>query len=144
MDQAKEDLVTLVKDKHISSIQIMADRLGIQEDGVRDLLGQLRDEGLLEGHFTEDGSRFFRSDVNVEATPESVEEEYVPEFMQYNTKPGRIVAYIGLMVMVLGGIIYYLSAGNLYYQNIGMLLLGFGLIILLPGLYWIGRRKTPM
>ncbi len=144
MDQAKQDLLTLVNEKHISAVQIMANRLGIEEDQVRNLLTQLIEEGLLDGHITEDGSRFFRSNVKVEITPESVEEEYVPEFMKYNTKPGKIVAYIGLMVMVLAIVFMVLFAGNIYYQNIGMVLLGFGLLILLPGLYWIGRRKTPM
>lgn len=144
MDQAKEDLVTLVNEKHISAVQIMANRLGIEEDEVRNLLTQLIEEGLLDGHITEDGSRFYRSNVEVEVTPESVEEEYVPDFMKYNTKPGKLVAYVGIMVMVFGGIIYVLSAANLYYQNIGMVLLLFGLIALLVGGYWIGRRKTPM
>lgn len=144
MDQAKRDLVTLVNEKHISAVQIMANRLGIEEDEVRNLLTQLIEEGLLNGHITEDGSRFYRSNMKVEITPESVEEEYVPEFMKYNTKPGKLVAYVGFMVMVFGGIIYFLSAANLYYQNIGMVLLLFGLIALLVGGYWIGRRKTPM
>ena len=141
MDQAKRDLVN---EKHISAVQIMANRLGIEEDEVRNLLTQLIEEGLLNGHITEDGSRFYRSNMKVEITPESVEEEYVPEFMKYNTKPGKLVAYVGFMVMVFGGIIYFLSAANLYYQNIGMVLLLFGLIALLVGGYWIGRRKTPM
>jgi hypothetical protein len=144
MDEAKSKLVSLVNDKDISAVQLMADRLGIDEDGVRKLLIELVEEGLLDGHISEDGRRFFKSKVNVQATPETVEQEYVPEFMKYNTKIGKLVAYIGIMIMVLAGAFVVFLSNSVYYQNLGLVLLLVGLIITLAGLYWIGRRKTPM
>jgi hypothetical protein len=144
MDEAKSKLVSLVNDKDISAVQLMADRLGIDEDGVRKLLIESVEEGLLDGHISEDGRRFFKSKVNVQATPETVEQEYVPEFMKYNTKIGKLVAYIGIMIMVLAGAFIIFLSDSVYYQNLGLVLLLVGLIIALAGLYWIGRRKTPM
>ncbi len=142
MADAKERLVDLVKNRDLSSIQVMASELSLDEDEVRSFLAELATEGRLNGYITEDGKRFFRSDITV-PTPGHTTPEDVPEFLKYDTLPGKFLAFVGLMIMVIAGVLLAIFSGTIYYENLGTALLLIGLVTTMAGCYHIGRRKTP-
>ncbi len=143
MINAEDRIVTLVMEQDISSIQILASELRMEEDGVRELLNELTSRGKLDGYITEDGKRYFRKDVKVHP-PVKHHEEDVPEFMKYDTWPGRFIAMIGVLLIICAVVILTVFSGILYYENVGMALILIGIIITISGCYYIGRRKTPM
>ncbi|MFW9908327.1 MAG: hypothetical protein ACFFEF_07110 [Candidatus Thorarchaeota archaeon] len=144
MSDMKETLVQLIMDHDISAIQILAEKIGADEDTTRSLLEELTAEGKLDGYLTEDGRRYFRAKVDVSHKPTITMKEPTPEFLSYNTRPGRIVAIIGFIIIIAGFVVLSLSGGIMYYENLGLSILLFGVMIALSGCYWIGRRKTPI
>ncbi len=143
MTNEKDRLTDFIMERDISSIQLLASNLLTDEDTVRNLLADLILEGKLDGYITEDGKRFFKNQVPVHHSKESKSDD-LPEFMKYNTAPGRFLAFIGVMIMILAGILLSLFPRIIYYENLGVTLLFVGLAITLFGCYYIGRRKTPM
>ncbi|MBN2230850.1 MAG: hypothetical protein JW779_14780 [Candidatus Thorarchaeota archaeon] len=142
MVDRKEMLIKLVMERDISSIQVMADDLLTDEDTIRNLLEELVSEGKLKGYITADGRRFFRRDVSPPS--KELKHEDVPEFMKYNTAPGKYTALIGIIIMIVAGTLLSLFSGIIYYENMGVSLLLIGIAITLTGCCYIGRRKTPM
>lgn len=136
-------LVQLIMERDISSIQIMASDLLIDEDTIRDLLKELVEEGRLQGYITEDGRRFFRKDIPIHPSKKPKQED-VPEFMKYNSTPGMFLAVIGITMMIMAGVLLALFPRIIYYENVGVSLLLIGVVVALSGCYYIGRRKTPM
>ncbi|MFW9918784.1 MAG: hypothetical protein ACFFED_04245 [Candidatus Thorarchaeota archaeon] len=143
MSDKREMLVQLIMERDISSIQIMASDLLIDEDTIRDLLKELVEEGRLQGYITEDGRRFFRKDIPIHPSKKPKQED-VPEFMKYNSTPGMFLAVIGITMMIMAGVLLALFPRIIYYENVGVSLLLIGVVVALSGCYYIGRRKTPM
>ncbi|MHA2424522.1 MAG: hypothetical protein ACXAEF_07025 [Candidatus Thorarchaeota archaeon] len=143
MIDMKERLVHLVNEEDLSAVQLLAGEIGIAEDDTRNLLEEILREGLIDGYLTEDGKRIFKNSVELSDKPSIKSEEKLPEFLSYNTTPGRIVAFIGIIICIVGGILLATSGGIIYYENLGTILLLAGAIITMLGAYWIGRLKTP-
>ncbi len=143
MAEKKELLVNLIMDRDISAIQIMASDLLTDEDTIRTLLQELLSEGRIDGYITEDGKRFFKKKLPLHPSTEHKQED-VPEFLRYNTAPGRFLALVGVILMIMAGALLALFPRNIYYENVGVTLLLIGVAIALSGCYYIGRRKTPM
>ncbi len=70
--------------------------------------------------------------------------EEEPEFLKFNTKPGRYAAEAGLAVVVISYLTLVIFHGNMDVENVtvGMILIGF--LSIMAGCYYIGRRKTPL
>ncbi len=140
---AKEILIHHIMELDVSAIQLLAEAVDADEEETRILIEELVREGKLEGHITEDGRRFFKTQVRVSDKPSIIQEEdEVPEFLTFNTRPGRFIATIGIIIAVVSLVILSLSGGIQYYENLGLGLLLFGTIILLSGCFWIGRAPT--
>ena len=65
----KTRLYQIVAENKISSLDMMSDIIGTDEELVRSVLEELVDEGALEGSFTPDGQRFFLTEVTVSTAP---------------------------------------------------------------------------
>jgi len=142
MDDLREKLRNMIVVEDISAIQIMSERTGLSEDDVRDVLHEIVEAGELSGHFTPDGSRFFRDDIPPPPATKGPEEE-PPEFMKYDTRPGRIVATIGFIVVVGSLVGRVIVSGSVAAENVAHISLLAGLVVLMAGCYQIGRRPTP-
>ena len=113
MSEKKDELVDLVLNENVSAIQILVDRLGITSDEVIDLINDLLKEGKLNGTITEDGSRFFKSDVKLSEAPTIERSEDLPDFMSFNSKPGMVTAIIGFIIIAAGVIVNAYSSDAL-------------------------------
>lgn len=142
MNKDEESLVNLILKENISAIVTMAERLRIPSEEVKTKIQELIDRGELSGNLTEDGQRFFKSTITVSSAPTISHEEKQPEFLTYNTMPGKIIAVVGFFVLA-GGIIVNAIAVEIQEQNIAIILILIGLMVFLIGLYLIARRGGP-
>ena len=86
MIKAEETLLKMIMEENISSIYIMGSRLGETPEVVNSIISELMQAGHVEGHFSEDGKRFFRTDAKVVDRPILAVEDEGPSFLQYNTR----------------------------------------------------------
>jgi hypothetical protein len=120
----------------------LSERTGLKTDDVADLINELMSKGKLNGTLTEDSSRFFKSTVKVSDARVIPREEKLPEFLSYNTKPGKVTAIVGFLILASGGLATVL-ASDLQEENFAALLIFVGLLVFLLGLYFIARRGSP-
>jgi len=143
MTNMKERLIHLVTVDDLSSVQMMSSELGIPQEEVGTLLTELTEEGTLNGYLTEDGERYFRHDVKVSEAPVIDRKESVPDFMKFDTRPGKVAALFGLVVAVIGAYTLMTADGNLQIENIGAVLALIGVASIMAGLFYLTMRKTP-
>ena len=142
MSEKEKKLVSLVVELNVSAIVTLSEKLEIEPEAVIEMINELISDGKLQGTITEDGKRFFRSDAKVSDAPVIEREDTIPEFLSYNTRPGYIVAIIGAVILVSGGIVN-LNAADAVEQNFAAGLFLLGLAVLFAGLYYVARRNTP-
>ncbi len=142
MEDKKEKLVSLIIDHNVSAIVKFSEKLELDKEEVIELLNELVAEERLHGSITDDGTRFFRSDAKVSTAPVIEREENLPEFLSYNTRPGYIIALIGMCILVAAGVTS-VSAPDITQQNFGAVLFFVGLVVLFVGAWFVARRKTP-
>ena len=143
MTNMKERLVLLVKVDDLSSVQMMSSDLGISEEEVRIFLTELTQEGTLNGYLSEDGERYFKRDVKVSEAPVIHREEDVPDFLKFDTRPGRIAAIFGLALAAIGVFGLVNSGDDLQMENFGAVLTLIGAVVTMAGLFYLTMRKTP-
>lgn len=142
MSDKKDELIDLVLMQNVSGIQIFADRLQITTEEVIELINELLEEGKLNGTLTEDGSRFFKSDVKLSAAPTIERDDVPPSFLSFNTRPAITIVILGFIIIV-SGLVVNAFAFDVIEQNFAAVLIFVGLMIILSGLYYISQRKTP-
>ena len=122
---------------------MMSSELGIPQEEVKTLLTELTEEGTINGHLTEDGKRYFKHDAKVSEAPVIQGREDVPDFMKFDTRPGKIAALFGLIVAVIGSYGFMTADGNLPMENFGAVLMLIGVAVIMIGCFYISMRKTP-
>jgi len=132
----------LIKDANLSSIEVMSEELGVNQEEVRMMLHELLEQGVLRGRITEDGIRFFQDGLRVSEQPSVSVKEKEPRLLKYSTKPGRYVAEAGLAVVVISYLSIVIFHGNIDVENIAVGMILVGLLLLAAGCYYVGRRKT--
>jgi hypothetical protein len=140
----KDHLAHMVKDENLSSIEVMSDEVGVSQDEVRTMLRELLEQGVLKGRITEDGMRFFQDGVRVSEHPSIPTKEEEPEFMKFNTRPGRYAAEAGLAVVVISYLTMAIFGGNMDVENVAVGMIFVGFLLMAAGCYYVGRRKTPL
>ena len=143
MNDKEEQLVYLIQERDVSSIQVLSGRLKLNEDEVVSLIKRLQNSGELRGTLTPDHQRFFKSDARPSAAPSVPREEKPPDFLQFNPRPGQYVAILGFAILATGVGIMFSAGTNLEQENLGTVIMLFGTAIMLSGCYYLGRRKTP-
>jgi hypothetical protein len=142
MSEKKNELIHLILNENVSAIEILVDELFMSSDEVIELINTLLETGELNGTLTEDGLRFFKSEVKLSDAPAIERDEKPPGFLFFNTKPAFVTVIIGFIVLA-GGLIINAFAGNFTEQSIASILIFLGLMILICGLYCLSQRKTP-
>ncbi len=142
MDDKQSKIQDLVNKENVSSTLIIADRLGVTHEEAITLLKKSLDSGKIQGSLTEDGSRFYKSDVKLSDAPVIPTVDERPGFMKFNTRPGIISSVLGFIVIAFGVIVYILAT-DIVEQDFGVVLIFFGIVILIVGLYYLAQRKTP-
>jgi len=164
MTNTREKLVHLINIDDLSSVQMFSGDLGISQEEVRILLTELTDEGTLKGYLTEDGKRYFKRDTKISEAPVIPREETVPDFLKFDTRPGKIAAVFGLVLAAIGaygtrpgkiaavfglvlaaiGAYGLVNAGdNLQMENFSAVLTLIGAVVAIAGGFYLTMRKTP-
>ncbi|MBN2230069.1 MAG: hypothetical protein JW779_10825 [Candidatus Thorarchaeota archaeon] len=142
MEDKKQLLIQIIMEENVSAIVTMGERLGIDPDDVITMIGNLVSEGRLNGTLTEDKVRFFKSSVKVSEAPVIPREDKPPSFLNYNTKPGKLTALIGFIIIA-AGLVVNSFATTIEEANFAAIVIFFGLLVLFAGLYFIARRNSP-
>jgi len=142
MSDKKEILLDYVLKHNVSAIVTLSEKAKLRTEEVTDLLGELVAEGRLHGSFSEEGTRFYRSDAKVSEAPIIHREDKEPEFLRYNTRPGYLTAIIGGLILV-GGTAVNIYATDRTEQDFAAVLFLVGIVVLFAGLFFVAKRKTP-
>ena len=95
--ELKTRLWQIVLESKISSIEKLSDITGAEEEEARLALEELVSEGSLTGSFTEDGSRFFLSDVKTSDAPIIRPVDLAPETEVKDSKISKTVFISGII-----------------------------------------------
>ena len=134
-------LTRLVAEQNMSSVTMISEQLGIDEDLTRVYLQELVETGELKGYITEDGSRFFKSDVHMTSAPiVALHEEWIPE--THDTRLGKIIFVVGIVLIVIGQAGPRILVRDPLSVGFGAALAMIGFVILLGGLASLGCRSS--
>ena len=142
MSEKRDELMHLVMNENVSAIEILVTRLGLTSDEVIKVINELLDSGELKGTLTEDGKRFFKSDVKLSQAPTIERTIAPPTFVGFNTKPALATALVGFLIIA-GGVVVNANAADVTEQNFAAILILVGLFITIAGLYCVSQRPTP-
>lgn len=142
MDDKKDLLVGLVIDENVSALQTMQDELDLSHEEVTSLLTELLKEGRINGKISDDGQRFWKSDARVSSAPAIPHDDELPDFMKYDTRPGKGLSIIGCIIDIIAFVLLTYATTTAQ-SDMGAILFFIGLIILLVGLYLVSRRDSP-
>ena len=142
MTDKKSELVELVNKENVSAIRIIGDILEIAPEEVIEFIKELLATGTIHGSLTEDGERFYKSEIKLSDAPVIPSGPQTPSFLNFDTRPGIITSIIGLVIIILGVI---LNSNVLFImeQDLGAIVIFLGIITLFSGMYCLSRRKTP-
>jgi len=138
----RERLYEIVAVSKISSIEMICEHAGIDEESTRELLTELIDEGSINGSFSEDGSRFFLSDVKVSDAPVLMRNDD-PEIKKVNTRSAKIISIIGLSSLILGWVFQRLTSIHQGMENAGVALIMIGLVVMTAGCIQFSKENPP-
>lgn len=139
--EAKSMLYEVVSVQKISSLEMISRKVGRDEESTRVAIEELLDEGLVKGRFSEDGQRFFLSDVRVSEAPVlHTHEEYVVESV--DNRLGKYIFITGVIMMMAGLIARSFITMNPMMEHIGGAIFLVGMAVMAAGWLQVGRN-TP-
>lgn len=141
--ELKTRLCQIVLESKISSIEKLSDITGIVEEEARFALEELVSEGSLSGSFTEDGSRFFLSDVKTSEAPIIRPVDLAPEIEVIDSKLSTTVFISGIIMMAVGYILRGLTAVGEIMVNAGSAVIMIGMVVLIVGWMMFSRINPP-
>lgn len=142
MDGKKDKLENLVRKENVSALQVMQNELEISYEETLTLLQELIAENRIHGNISDDGLRFWRSDVRVSKAPVIPRNDTLPEFLSYDTRPGKGLSIVGCIIEIIA-IVVFTYAADAVERDFGAIIFFIGLVLLLSGLYCISRRNSP-
>ncbi len=142
MTDKKSELVILVNKENVSAIRIIGDILEIASEEVIELIEELLAAGTIHGSLTDDGERFYKSEIKLSDAPVIPSGTQTPSFLKFDTRPGIITSIIGLAIITFGLI---LNSNVLFTLELdfGAVVIFLGMFVLISGMYCLSRRKTP-
>ena len=137
----KEALIELIREESLSALALLSKRLLLDEEEIRNLIEVLMSEGAISGRLTEDGKRFFRSDLPTSEEQHSPLDDELPEYTKFSSYPGRMVVGWSFVILILSAVGILLAPNN-EIESFFYLLTFFGVILLIIGCYTFGTKKT--
>ncbi|MHA1770458.1 MAG: hypothetical protein ACTSYL_07415 [Candidatus Thorarchaeota archaeon] len=117
--------------------------MSLPEEEIVQIIQEMIQGGILKGHISDDGTRFFRQlDIPISSIHHG---EKPLEFIEYDSRPGIAAALVGLVAIFVVSILRPFLLGSgwyelelVYYYTILM-----GMTTILFGCYYVGKRPTP-
>ena len=141
--ELKTRLCQIVLENKISSIEKLSE-IAETEEEARLTLQELVSEGFLNGTFTEDGSRFFLSDVKVSEAPTLGPVDLGPEIEVKDSRLSKTVLISGIGMMAVGQLLRGLAAMGEIIVNSGSAVFMIGLAVLIGGWMMFSRINPPI
>jgi len=141
--ELKTRLCQIVLENKISSIETLSEITGTEEEEAKLALQELVSEGSLSGSFTEDGSRFFLSDIKVSNAPIIAPVDLGLELEVQDSKLSKIVVISGIVLMAVGYLLRGLVAMGEIMVNTGSVLFMIGLVVLIGGWMMFSKINPP-
>jgi transposase-like protein len=143
-DETKQQIVKLVVERDLSSIELISEILGIDQEQTVAAILELVEEGQITGNLTSDQTRFFKAEVELSEKPVIPRKrEEAPGFLDFDPRPGRIVAALGTIVFIVGIVGYLLFPDDFNLSNVFAVVMLIGIVLASCGCYYLGTRKTP-
>ncbi|MHA2025117.1 MAG: hypothetical protein ACW98U_04365 [Candidatus Thorarchaeota archaeon] len=136
-------LCQVVLDNRISSIERLSELTGMEEDEARIALQELVSEGSLAGKFTEDGTRFFLSDVKVSDAPILGPADTGPDIVIKESKVPKTVVITGIILTVIGLILRGITILGEFMEVAGGAVFVVGLVLFFIGWMMFSRLNPP-
>ena len=129
---AKQKIVQLISN-NISAIPLIAEHIKISEDLVSALISELVEEGVLKGTISQDGLRFYRSDIKMPTIlEESIEEPQKDSSMLMIPKA---IVITGISLFIAGQIFVRIFEVGTSLRDTAAGLVFLGLIAIFGGLF---------
>ena len=141
--EMKTRLCQVVLENRISSIERLSQLTGMEEEEARSAIQELVSEGSLEGKFSDDGSRFFLSDVKVSDAPTLGPADTGPEIVIKDTRVSKTVALSGFIFIIAGYILRGFTLLGQSMENVGVMIIMLGLAVLIVGVSMFSRLNPP-
>ena len=141
--EMKTRLCQVVLENRISSIERLSQLTGMEEEEARSAIQELVSEGSLEGKFSDDGSRFFLSDVKVSDAPTLGPADTGPEIVIKDTRVSKTVALSGFILIIAGYILRGFTLLGQSMENVGVMIIMLGLAVLIVGVSMFSRLNPP-
>ena len=116
---------------------------GGTEEEARIALQELVSEGSLVGKFTEDGTRFFLSDVKVSEAPILAPADVGYEIETKSSKVPKMVVLSGMILIAIGFVLRGLTAFSQILENAGGAVIMIGLATLMVGWMMFSKMNPP-
>ena len=142
-EELKSRLYETVAIGKVSSLEMISDLTGLDENLIREAIEELVNDGSLDGTFAADGKRFFLSGVKTSKAPIAVESDTGPEIKTVDTKNAKYVGIIGVAMLIFGQILRSLIAIHPGMDNAGTAFFMLGLVVLIVGWYQYSRLQPP-
>ncbi|TFH06200.1 MAG: hypothetical protein E4H14_11270 [Candidatus Thorarchaeota archaeon] len=142
-DDLKSRLYETVALGKVSSLEMISNLTGLDEELVHEAIEELVKEGTLKGSFTEDRKRFFLSNVKTSEAPLADTLDPGHEIKIANTLGAKLVALTGVIMLVAGQIMRGLIAIHPGMENGGVAIFMIGMVVLMAGWYQFSRLNPP-
>ncbi len=141
--EMKTRICQVVLENRISSIDMLSKLVGTGEKETLVILQELLEEGILRGSLSNDGTRFFLSDVKVSDAPIVGPADTGPVIVEKDTRVAKTIFIVGFVAIASGYIIRGLYGMNELIQNVGFAILMVGIAILVTGWMMFSRANPP-
>ncbi|MFX1482185.1 MAG: hypothetical protein ACFFCP_03245 [Promethearchaeota archaeon] len=139
----KNRLCQIILEDKISSIERLSRLVGVDMEETRSVLGELVRDGSLNGSITEDGLRFFLSDVKVSDAPVAAPADLGPKFENTDTRIPKLIFISGIIIIVIGYILRSFVALGELIENVGGAVILVGLAVLIAGWLMFSKANPP-
>ncbi|MCK5239676.1 MAG: hypothetical protein KAR33_09030 [Candidatus Thorarchaeota archaeon] len=138
----EDPIVEVIERYKMSSISMIASHLEMEEETVLIKIEELISAGTLVGKLSEDGTRFFKSNVKVSEAPVIPSTYQAVEIEEPDTKVGKYSMIAGIASIVSGLVLRSITGLSLAMTNMSTSLTLFGFVILAAGWLYISRKQV--
>lgn len=142
-DDVKSTLYETVAHGKVSSLEMISNLTGLEEELIREAIEELIQDGTLKGSFAADGKRFFLSNVKTSDAPLADTLDSGHEVKKVNTMTAKLIAFTGVIMLVAGQIMRGLIAIHPGLENAGTAMFMIGMVVLLAGWLQFSRLNPP-
>ena len=142
-DDLKSRLYETVALGKVSSLEMLSNLTGLEEEIVREAIEELVKEGTLKGSFAANGKRFFLSNTKTSDAPLADTFDTGYEIKKADTLGAILITLTGVIMLVGGQIMRSLIETHPGLENAGTAIFMLGIVVLMIGWFQYSRLNPP-